>query len=410
MAFAEKSTDETASAPWLSIIGIGEDGLEGLSPAARLVLSQAKFIVGGARHLALLGATQAETLAWPSPFERGLETIRARRGSPVCVLASGDPFYFGVGATLAETISPDEIICLPSSSSLSLAAARLGWPLQDCTIVSLHGRMFERIIPHLRPRARVLVLSWDGSTPEKLARLLVARGLGRSRLAVLEALGASNEGISDTNADAFRPREFAALNIVAIEIPDSARNYIPLTPGLPDSWFESDGQLTKREVRAVTLSALAPWPGACLWDLGAGAGSVAIEWMLTHPRNHAVAVERRADRAARIVRNAVALGVPDLDVRTGDAVALMQALPQPDAIFVGGGAATVFDAAWSCLPSGRRFVANAVTIETQALVADWHARCGGELVSLSVARAEAVGGYRGWHPARPVMQWAVTKP
>jgi precorrin-6B C5,15-methyltransferase / cobalt-precorrin-6B C5,C15-methyltransferase len=210
-------------------------------------------------------------------------------------------------------------------------------------------------------------------------------------------------------ADVFKPHEIAALNLVAIEIPASATGFIPSTPGLPDAWFESDGQLTKREVRAVTLSALAPWPGACLWDIGAGSGSIAIEWMLAHPRNRAIAVELREDRAARIARNAVALGVPDLEVRTGDAKALMRDLPSPDAIFVGGGGAAVIDAAWPYLPAGRRFVVNAVTIETQAALADWHARHGGDLVSLNVAHAEPVGGSRGWRTAMPVVQWAVTK-
>lgn len=395
---------------WLTIIGIGEDGLDGLSPAARQLLSQANFIVGGTRHLALLGAAQAETLVWPSPIERGIAEIVARRGTPVCVLASGDPFYYGVGATLAESISPAEMICLPAPSSLSLAAARLGWPLQDCDVVSLHGRTFERVIPHLRPKARLLVLSWDSTTPEKLARLLIARGLGDSRLVVLEALGGPNERVSESTAETFKPRDIAALNLVAIEIvaPHSA-TFIPLTPGLPDTWFESDGQLTKREIRAVTLSALAPWPGACLWDIGAGAGSIAIEWMLTHPRNRAIAVELQEDRAARIARNAAALGVPNLEIVSGDALTVMQNLPVPDATFVGGGGGDVIDAAWSRLPMGSRFVVNAVTIETQSLLAKRQAQYGGDLVSLSIAHPEPVGNYRSWHPARPVVQWAVTK-
>lgn len=395
---------------WLTIIGIGEDGLEGLSPAARQLLSQANFIIGGARHLELLGPTKAETLAWPSPFERGIAEIASRRGSPVCVLASGDPFHYGVGATLAESIDPDEMICLPAESSLSLAAARLGWPLQDCDVVSLHGRAFARIIPHLRPKARLLVLSWDATTPEKLAQFLVARGLGGSRFILLEALGGPNERLCQSTAEAFKPGEIAALNLIAVEIAatqDAA--FIPLTPGLPDHWFESDGQLTKREIRAVTLSSLAPWPGARLWDIGAGAGSIGIEWMLAHPRNRAIAVEVQEDRAARIIRNAAALGVPDLDVRTGDALALMQDLPEPDAILVGGGGGAVIDAAWTYLAVGRRFVANAVTIETQSLLAERYEQYGGELVSLSVAHPQMVGSYRSWRPAMPVVQWAVTK-
>jgi precorrin-6Y C5,15-methyltransferase (decarboxylating) len=396
---------------WLTIIGIGEDGLDGLSPAARRLLSQAEFIIGGARHLALLGETQTKTLAWPTPFERGIEEIVARRGTPVCVLASGDPFYYGVGATLAEHISADEMICLPAPSSLSLASARLGWPLQDCDVVSLHGRAFERIIPHLRPKARLLILSWDASTPEKLAHLLVTRGLGESRLVVLEALGGPNERVQGSTADHFKPREIAALNLVAVEINAAhGASFIPLTLGLPDEWFESDGQLTKRAIRAVTLSALAPWPGARLWDIGAGSGSIGIEWMLTHPRNRAIAVEVREDRAARIARNAAALGVPDLEILTGDALALMKSLQAPDAIFVGGGGGAVIDTAWACLPSGRRFVANAVTIETQSQLAERHAKYGGDLVSLSIAHPQIVGTYRSWRPAMPVVQWAVTKP
>jgi precorrin-6B C5,15-methyltransferase / cobalt-precorrin-6B C5,C15-methyltransferase len=399
-----------AAPPWLTIIGIGEDGLAGLSPAARQLLSQAKFVIGGARHLALLGATQAETLTWPSPFERGIAEIIARRGHPVCVIASGDPFYYGVGAVLAESVRPQEMICLPAPSSLSFAAARLGWPLQDCDIVSLHGRGFARIIPHLRPKARLLVLSWDATTPEKLAHLLVMRGLGAARLVVLEALGGPNERVRACMAETFQPWDIAALNLVAIEIggPNGAA-CIPLTPGLPDTWFESDGQLTKREIRAVTLSALAPWPGARLWDIGAGSGSVAIEWQLMHPRNRAVAVELRADRAARIARNAAALGVPDLEIVTADAVAVMPDLPIPDAIFVGGGGSEVIDVAWCHLPAGRRFVVNAVTLESQALLAERQARYGGELVSLAIAQMDFIGDYRSWRPARPVVQWAVTK-
>ncbi|HEY0147122.1 MAG TPA: precorrin-6y C5,15-methyltransferase (decarboxylating) subunit CbiE [Methylovirgula sp.] len=395
---------------WLTIIGIGEDGLDGLSPAARRLLSQADFIVGGARHLAFLGETKAKTLPWPTPFERGIDEIKARRGTPVCVLASGEPFYYGVGATLATHVCADEMICLPAPSSLSLAAARLGWPLQDCDVVSLHGRAFERIIPHLRPNARLLILSWAASTPEKLAYLLVARGLGGSRFIVLEALGGPNEHIQESTAGAFKPREIATLNLVAIEIVAAEGSaFIPLTPGLPDAWFESDGQLTKREIRAVTLSALAPWPGALLWDIGAGSGSIGIEWMLAHPRNRAVAIEVREDRAARITRNAAALGVPDLEILTGNALALMQNLPPPDAIFVGGGGGAMIDAAWTYLVTRRRFVANAVTIETQSHLAACHAQYGGELVSLSVAHPQIVGGYRSWRPTLPVVQWAVTK-
>lgn len=395
---------------WLTIIGLGEDGLDGLSPAAASLLKQARFVIGGARHLNMLkAATAAETMEWPSPFERGIDAIKARRGAATCVLASGDPYLYGVGATLAAHVPPYETVCLPAPSSLSLAAARLGWPLQDCEIVSLHGRPFERLIPHLRPSARLLVLSWDETTPERVARLLVARGLGGARLIVMAALGGPRERIAQCRARDFTRQTFDPLNLVALEIEDIATNYIPLTPGLPDEWYESDGQITKREIRAVTLAALAPWPGARLWDIGAGSGSIAIEWMLNHPRNRAVAIEKRADRAERISRNAAALGAPDLAVLTGDARDLMRDLPAPDAIFVGGGGAAMVDAAWSHLPAGRRFVVNAVTIETQAALAERQARHGGDLVQIAVAHPAPVGSYHAWRPAAPIVQWATVK-
>ncbi|HLH48780.1 MAG TPA: precorrin-6y C5,15-methyltransferase (decarboxylating) subunit CbiE [Roseiarcus sp.] len=396
---------------WLTIIGVGEDGLAGLSPAAASLLKQARFVIGGARHLQMLKpAIAAEAMEWPSPFERGIDAIKARRGAPTCVLASGDPYLYGVGATLAAHIPPDETICLPAPSSLSLAAARLGWPLQDCEIVSLHGRPLERLIPALRPRARLLVLSWDETTPEKVARLLAARGLGDARLVVMAALGGPRDTIAECRARDFASQISDPLNLVAIEIGDTAANHIPLTPGLPDEWYESDGQITKREIRAITLSALAPWPGACLWDVGAGSGSIAIEWMLAHPRNRAVAIEKRADRAQRISRNAAALGAPNLAVLAGDARDLMRDLPAPDAIFVGGGGAATIDAAWSHLPAGRRFVVNAVTIETQSALAERQARHGGDLVQIAVAHPAPLGSYHAWRPAAPIVQWTAVKP
>jgi precorrin-6Y C5,15-methyltransferase (decarboxylating) len=399
------------SGRWLSIIGIGEDGLDGLSPAASRLLAQARFVVGGARHLALLPDSGALRMVWPSPFDAGIEAVLARRGEAVCVLASGDPFLYGVGSTLSARIPVEEMVCLPAPSSLSLAAARLGWALQECEIVSLHGRPFERVVPHLRPGARLLVLTWDATTPEKLARCLTGRGFGAARLVLLEALGGPREAISEGRAEDFHRDSVDALNLVAIEIGDTSRApYIPLTPGLPDDWFESDGQITKREIRALTLSALAPWPGARLWDIGAGSGSVAIEWMLAHPRNRAWAVEARPERAARIASNATALGVPDLEVTLGKAPACLSDLPLPDAVFVGGGGAGVIEAAWTLLPPGRRIVVNAVTLESQGAVAEMQARLGGSLTSIAIGHADPVGRYRAWRQAMPVVQWVAEKP
>ena len=398
---------------WLTLIGMGEDGRDGLCPAAARLIAQARFVIGGARHLALLGETGAETLVWSSPFEDGIKEILARRGTEVCVLASGDPFLYGVGSLLAAHVPPEEMICFPAPSSLSLAAARLGWALQDCDIVSLHGRPFERIIPHLRPKAKLLVISWDAETPRRLAELLCARRLGRSRMILLEALGGPRERLSEMRADDFAAQSVDPLNLVAIEIEagdDSV--WIPLTPGLPDEWFETDGQITKREVRALTLSALAPWPGACLWDIGAGSGSIGIEWMLAHPRNCAFAIEPREDRAARIARNAAALGVPGLVVVPGSAPAALSGLPRPDAVFIGGGVTAdgLVDACWAALPAGGRLVANAVTIEGQSALAGWRDRLGGALTRIALERADDLGTFTTWRPALPVVQWSVRKP
>ncbi len=400
----------TAAARWLTIIGIGEDGRDGLSPAADRLIAQARFIIGGARHLSLLGKTEALTMVWPQPFENGIKEILARRGTPVCVLASGDPFLYGVGSLLSAHVPPEDMICLPARSSLSLAAAKLGWALQDCEIVSLHGRSFERIIPHLRPKAKLLILSWDEKTPERLAQLLRARRLGHSRFIILEALGGPREKISKMRAETFAAGSIDPLNLVAIEIEaDNDADYIPLTPGLPDDWFESDGQITKREIRALTLSALAPWPGALLWDIGAGSGSVGIEWMLAHKLNRAVAVEVRKDRAARIARNAAALGTPELAILVGKAPEVFHQLPEPDAIFIGGGGAEVIDAAYKILSPGRILVVNAVTLETQSFVTARHAQNGGRLIMIDIAEADALGSFRAWQKARPIVQWAVRK-
>ena len=398
---------------WLSIVGIGEDGFDGLSPAARRLVAQAVLIVGGRRHLALVGPVAAETMTWPSPIEEAFDPIEARRGSPVCVLASGDPFFFGAGSTLMRRFSPEEIICIPAPSAFSLAAARLGWAQQDCALLSLHGRPLEAIVPRLQPAARILALSWDDATPSKLAGLLVERGFGRSRLTVCEAMGGARERIRTCEAEGYALDNVAALNTIALEVAaDRGARILPRAPGLPDDWFEHDGQITKREVRAVTLAALAPSCGETLWDVGAGSGSVAIEWMLADPANMAVAVEAREDRAARIVRNSLTFGVPGLAVARGEAPHVFNDLPAPDAVFIGGGASapTMIERAVDALPSGGRLVVNAVTLETQAACVHWRGRWGGELVQIAVAHAEAVGRFSGWRAAMPVAQWRWTKP
>ncbi len=397
---------------WLSLIGIGEDGIEALSPAARRLLSQAHLVVGGARHLAIAGPLSAESITWPSPLANAIPEILARRGSPVCVLASGDPFFYGVGTLLSTHFGPQEMQCFPAPSAFSLAAARLNWSLQDCCLMSLHGREFERIIPALQPHAKILCLSWDETTPARLAKLLCQRGLGQSRITVMEAMGGQREGVRASTAGAFSMEGIDPLNIVALEIAATAHSRIlAVASGLADSWFETDGQLTKREVRAVTLSSLAPRRGELLWDVGAGSGSIAIEWLLSDHANRAIAIEMRGDRASLIRRNAARLGVPHIEIVTGKAPEAFANLPQPQAIFAGGGAsdASLLDAAYAALPPGGRLVVNAVTLEAEAELIRRCKAQGGELLRIEIARAEPLGSFHAWRPALPVTQWSVTQ-
>jgi len=399
---------------WLSIIGIGEDGLAGLSPAAHSLITQASLVVGGQRHLALVAdAVTGETLSWPSPPQAAFPAILGRRGAPVCVVATGDPFFYGIGSLLARDVSPEEMICLPGASAFSLAASRLGWALQDCALVTLHGRALERIIPYLQPRSRILALSWDQTTPPALAGLLTRYGFGGARLTVCEAMGGPRERLRNASAGNFTLADIDPLNLVAMEIADEARaRVIPLAPGLPDAWFEHDGQLTKQDVRAVTLAALAPRRSELLWDVGAGAGSVGIEWMLAAPSNRAIAIERSALRAGRIARNAAALGVPELSVVAGAAPDALRDLPRPDAVFIGGGATAsgVIDTAWAALSCGGRLVVNGITVETQVELIHRFRTIGGSLKTIQIARAGAVGGFYGMRPAMSVTQWCATKP
>jgi precorrin-6B C5,15-methyltransferase / cobalt-precorrin-6B C5,C15-methyltransferase len=408
-------TRETAASPrWLSIVGIGEDGVEGLSAAARGLIAAAEIVFGGRRHLALAAPLiRGAARPWPSPFDGAAEEVLAHRGRQICVLASGDPFHYGVGAVLARHLDAREMMVVPAPSAFSLAAARLGWPLQQTLLLSVHGRTLDLVRPHLQPGAHILALTSDGDAPEKLAELLTASGFGASRLTILEALGGPREHIRVTTAAAFCFGRVDALNTIAIDVnaTPSAR-VLARTSGLADELFEHDGQITKREIRAVTLSSLAPQRGERLWDIGAGAGSVAIEWLLADPNfMRAIAIERRADRATRIRRNAAAFGVPELDIVEGAAPAALANLATPDAIFIGGGGdAGVFDAATRALRSGGRLVVNAVTLETESLLLTRHAALGGELIRIAVSRADPIGDKTGWRAAMPVTQWTWKKP
>jgi len=399
---------------WLSIVGIGEDGVDGLSAVARGLIASADIVFGGKRHLGLAAALiGGEAKPWPSPFTQGIEEVLASRGRQVCVLASGDPFFYGVGSVLAGHVPPEETLVVPAPSAFSLAAARLGWALPDTLLVSVHGRALDRIRPKLHPGARILALTSDKDGPEALARLLAETGFGESTFTVLEALGGANERIRTTIAAEFDLSEIAELNTVAIEVAASpAARIIAYTPGLADALFEHDGQITKREIRAVTLSALAPVRGEVLWDIGAGSGSVGIEWMLADPSLRAIAIEARADRAARIRRNAAYFGVPGLEMVEGRAPEALAGLAAPDAIFIGGGASEdgVLDEAIAALRPDGRLVVNAVTLETETQLAARHAALGGTLTRIEISRAEQIGRKTGWRPAMPVTQWAWVKP
>jgi precorrin-6B C5,15-methyltransferase / cobalt-precorrin-6B C5,C15-methyltransferase len=430
MALADPVPHTAALRRWLSIVGIGEDGADGLAPVARALVSGAEIVFGGRRHLALAAPLiRGAARPWPSPFEGAVEAVLAERGRSVCVLASGDPFVYGIGSTLARRVDPDEFLAMPAPSAFSLAASRLGWALPETAALSLHARALDLIRPHLHPGRRVLALTSDHDGPAAVARLLAQAGFGQSRISVLEALGGPRERIRATTAAHFALGDIANLNVVAVEVAaEPGARIIPRAAGLPDALFEHDGAITKREIRAVTLSSLSPRHGEVLWDIGAGAGSVAIEWMLASPAQRAIAVEARPDRAARIARNAAALGVPGLEVIAGEAPAALASLAPPDAIFVGGGAMQpgLIDKAIAALSPGGRLVINAVTLATEAALIAHHARLGGELIRIAISRAEPLAASlptrgRGeeapagsssvvCRPALPVTQWVWVKP
>jgi precorrin-6Y C5,15-methyltransferase (decarboxylating) len=398
----------------LTVVGIGADGWPGLAEPGRNALLAARVVLGGGRQLELLPTLVTGTrVPWPSPLLPALPGLLAEyRDEPTVILASGDPMAYGIGATLARLLGPGEFDVLPHPSSVSLACARLGWPSEDVAVLSAVGRPLAALHPLIQPGRRVLVLVATTDGAAAVAELLRGRGFGPSRLTVLEQLGGGSERVTSGTAADWSVPAHDPLAIVAIDCiagPDA--DVLSTVPGRPESAFDTDGQITKREVRAVTLALLAPTPGQLLWDVGAGSGSVAIEWLRTHPSCRAVAIEPRADRLARIAHNAELLGVPSLQVVPGSAPAALADLPRPDAIFIGGGLTSpgVLDACLAALPAGGRLVANAVTLEAERVVLDQHARLGGELIRVSVERVEPIGGFTGWRPARPVTQWAYTK-
>jgi precorrin-6B C5,15-methyltransferase / cobalt-precorrin-6B C5,C15-methyltransferase len=389
--------------PWLSIIGLGEDGLSGLSDASRAALVAAEIVFGGPRHLALV-AVGEKGREWQVPFS--IAPVLACRGRNVAVLASGDPFWHGAGGSLVGHLGSDEWQAFPAPSTFQLAAARLGWRMEEITCHGLHAAPFARLRPVLTKGARAICLLRDGDVPQALAEWLVAQGF-TAELIVLEALGGPQERIRSTCAEAFDLSSIAAPVAVAVLI--TSGKGLPRTPGLEDALFAHDGQITKRPVRALTLSALAPRAGEVLWDIGAGSGSISVEWCLAGGR--ALAFELRSDRAVNIRENATRFGVEHrLTVIDGAATENLAAQLVPDAVFVGGGGnAALFAQLWALLPEGTRLVANGVTLETESLLAAEHMARGGTLLRIDLATAAPLGRMRGWEASRPVVQWSAIR-
>lgn len=397
----------------VSVVGVGAEGWAGLAQASREVVLRADVLLGGRRHLELVPDSSAVREPWPSPLLASLPSMFEKYdGQRVVVLASGDPLVSGIATEVVALLGHEHVEVHPAPSSVSLARARLGWSAESTDVVTLVGRDPDALRRYFSPGRRLVVLSSDGSTPFLVAAMLVQEGYGESRLSVLGDLGSDAESRTDGEAVSWRVAAAPALNVVCVEVvAGPSTRVLAAVPGLPDDAFEHDGQVTKRDLRAVALSRLAPTPGELLWDVGAGAGSVGIEWMRTDPRCRAIAVEASLERAERIGRNAHRLGVPGLDVRSGSAPAALAGLPAPDAVFVGGAATEpeVLETCWDRLRTGGRLVVHAVTRETETVVTTWQERVGGELTRVSVEHAEPLGSFTGWRPARAVVQWSVLR-
>jgi len=384
--------------------------MDGLTPATRAVIEAAEVIVGGARHHVLAANPDAETLSWPSPFDALIDALKARAGRRVVVLATGDPLWFSVGTKIGQHFAADEITFHPQLSAFQLASARMGWSMADLETLTVHGRPVEQMIAFIQPDMRLLVLTTGEETPAQIARFLTERGFGQSKMTVLAAMGGPDEARFDGLAASWQ-HNVPAFNTLAVECiaaPDAA--LLPRVPGLPDEVFVHDGTMTKREVRAATLAKLIPMRGGLLWDVGTGCGSVAVEWLRAARYSKAIGIEPRADRRTMAAENALALGVPALQLIDGSVPEALQGLEAPDAIFIGGGLSVEsFEACWQALRPLGRLVANAVTIESQAILAALHRQYGGDMVQISVSRAESLGPMSGWKPMRPVVQWSLIK-
>ncbi len=397
---------------WLSIVGVGEDGLDGLAADTRGLVDKAQVLVGGDRHLAMTPDDGRRRIRWRTPLDAVVDDIVGLRGTPVCVLATGDPMFFGIGVALAKRVSVDEMTIRPAPSAFSLACARLGWPLAEVETLTLHGRPLALINGYIQPGARLLILSNDGATPGQVARALCDRGYGESPMWAFEHMGGVTERCVEASAADWPEDRIADLNTIAVDcVAAPGAAHLPRVPGLPDDAFAHDGQITKREVRAATLAALAPVSGQLLWDVGAGCGSIAIEWLRAARGARAIAIERDAARRALIETNAATLGVPQLEIVAGVAPAALNGLAAPDAVFIGGGVAdeALVEACWRALAPGGRLVANVVTVEGEQALFHWRERLGGALTRIAVSRAEPLGPFSGWRALMAVTQWAAVK-
>ena len=411
----------TNQQPWLSIVGIGDDGLTDIGQHAHDLIKNAEIIIGGARHLALLpkdNPAYQQRLTWPSPLMAFIDDIIQRRGQKICILASGDPMHYGIGATLAKRIPSAEMMIIPAPSAFSLACARLGWNRHEVDTLTLHGRPLESLHRFIQPKAKILLLSHDQTTPAKVAQLLCERDYGVSRVIVLEHIAGEKERITECLASDWQDWAIADLNTIAIDcVASSQASLLPTSPGLPDNAYQHDGQLSKREVRAATLALLAPTPQQTLWDVGTGCGSIAIEWLRAAPRSQVFAIEKNKQRIELAKTNAQTLGTPQLKLIHGEAPAALVDLPTPDAIFIGGGISStdLLQSCWSALTTGGRLVANAVTVNSEAVLLRWQQQHGGDLTRIAVSRAEPLkpnspdNPLYAWRPLMPVTQYSITK-
>lgn len=394
--------------PWLSIIGLGEDGPDGLSAASRNALAQAEIVMGPQRHLKLLGAVEAECITWPVPFADGVEKLLALRGRTVVMLVSGDPFWFGAGATVVKHLERSEWVAYPVASTFSLAASRLGWSLQDTLCIGLHAAPFEQLRADLADGLRAIVLLRDGAAVKELADYLSAQGFDESQIHILEALNGSRERARSVSANEALPTDIQHPVCVGIDVAGGG-DELPLSSGRPDAWFDNDGQITKQPVRALTLSALAPKSGEHLWDIGGGSGSISVEWCLSHPKARATVIETREDRAERIRGNAQKFGLNRMSVVVAQAPEGLDTLTPPDAVFIGGGLSDkLLEKLVNLLPKGTRIVANSVTLESDALLTQWQEKLGGDLMRIELSSLSSIGPRRGWKAAYPLVQWSVT--